>query len=378
MGDNTDMLIFVEDPGAANYVAPLPAALADRGWHTVVLAVGIANNYLLERGVSTQMVYPSATANQILNAIQPRVLLVGTAENPDTLGLALVDEARSAGITSVGVIDAAMNAEYRFRGRSGAALTYAPDWLLVPDKWTKETYVALGYPAKQVIVCGHPHYDFVHETAIRLGKEDQKDLRQRLLPLGVPDGQKVVMFGTEGSVRVKSQPPQCLAEYALTGRGTSIGRTEIVLEEFLSAIELVESRPYLMLRLHPKDTRDDYKTYLDEFDFISSGGSPLELIYAADLVVGLTSMLLLEAALLGKPTLSIVPRRGEMDFLPTIRMGITPCVTTREQLSSALAGLLQDRPQIVHACLDLNKVIVPGTLQKNIEFIEGLLLNRSG
>lgn len=120
------------------------------------------------------------------------------------------------------------------------------------------------------------------------------------------------------------------------------------------------------------------KHTLTEFDFISSGGSPLELIYAADLVVGLTSMLLLEAALLGKPTLSIVPRRGEMDFLPTIRMGITPCVTTREQLSSALAGLLQDRPQIVHACLDLNKVIVPGTLQKNIEFIEGLLLNRSG
>lgn len=369
MTQNTDVLIFVEDPGAANYVAQLPAALAEQGRCTRLLADGLAKDHLIQLGVRPEVVHHPVAADRILASVQPHLLIVGTAENPDTLGLVLVAEARSAGIESLGIVDLPMSASYRFRGRSDNSLAYAPDWLLVPDEGTKEAYTALGYPVQRVAVCGHPHYDYVRATRARLEREGRNALTQRVLPKAL-DGRKVVVFATEGSARLVPQPSRRLAEYTLIGRGTSTGRTEVVLEEFLDAIQLVQPRPYMVLRLHPKDTPDDYTTYLDEFDLVSNGGLPFELIYAADLIVGSTSMLLLEAVLLGRPTLSILPRAIEMDWLPSVRTGITACVTTREQLRATLIDLLHDDSSMLRAVDD---VIPYGSLQRTVEFIERLL-----
>jgi hypothetical protein len=204
----------------------------------------------------------------------------------------------------------------------------------------------------------------------KLENEGQNTLRQRVLP-GVPKEHKAIVFATEGSARLSRQQTGSLADYTLVGRGTANGRTEVVLEEFLDAVQLVRPRPYLVLRLHPKDTSEDYMEYLDEFDLVSSGGSPFELIYAADLVVGLTTMLVLEAALLGKLTLSVVPRMVEMDWLPSVRAGITPCAATRKQLRAALISLLCGGSHM--QCANIDNVIPFGSLQRVVDFIERLL-----
>jgi hypothetical protein len=375
---NTDVLIFVEDPGAANYLAQLPAALAGRGWFVKVLADGHAKQHLLQLGVCPEAVQHPAAPVQILASVKPHVLIVGTALNPNTLGLTLVAEARAANIESIGAVDASMNPDHRFRGQSDKPLAYAPDWLFVVDESTKAAYIALGYPAERVVVCGHPHYDYMRTVRMKLENEGQNALRQRVLP-GVPKKRKVIIFATECSARLyrlQTGSPVMdgqvhLADYTLVGRGTGNGRTEVVLEEFLDAVQLVKPRPYLVLRLHPKDTSEDYTEYLDEFDLVSSGGSPFELLYAADLVVGLTTMLVLEAALLGKLTLSVVPRVVEMEWLPSVRDGITPCVTTRKQLRVALIDLLCNSSHMPGA--NVEDVIPFGSLQRVVDFTERLL-----
>jgi len=375
---NTDVLIFVEDSGAANYLAQLPAALAGRGWFVKVLADGHARQHLLQLGVYPEAVQHSAAADQVLASVRPRLLIVGTGLNPNTLGLALVAEARSAKIESIGVVDALVNPDHRFRGQSDKPLAYAPDWLFVVDESTKAAYIALGYPAERVIVCGHPHYDYMRTVRMKLENEGQDAIRQRVLP-GVPKERKVIVFATECSARLyrprTGSPVRDgqvhLADYTLVGRETGKGRTEVVLEEFLDAVQLVRPRPYLVLRLHPKDTLEDYVEYVDEFDLVSSGGSPFELIYAADLVVGLTTMLMLEAVLLGKLTLSVVPRAVEMDWLPSVRAGVTPCVSTRKQLRVALVDLLCDSSHT--PCANVDDVIPFGSLQRVVDFIERLL-----
>ncbi|MBI4615060.1 MAG: hypothetical protein HY720_15715 [Planctomycetes bacterium] len=48
----------------------------------------------------------------------------------------------------------------------------------------------------------------------------------------------------------------------------------------------------------------------------------------------MTSMILEEAALRGRPTLSILPRSVESDLLPSVALGVTPCVTRREEIDS--------------------------------------------
>ena len=189
-----DILFFVEDPGAANYVAQIPGALADRGWKTVFLASGSARDYLLERGLRPGMVERSATAEAILASTRPRVVVVGTAENEDALTLGMISCARRLGVRSVGVVDALMNAEYRFRGRSTSPLAYAPDCLFVPDDRVKGAYSRLGYVEDRVIVCGHPHYDYVRSVAARLTSADIRRLRRSLVPRA-PDDSAVVHRG---------------------------------------------------------------------------------------------------------------------------------------------------------------------------------------
>jgi hypothetical protein len=365
--NKTDILIFVEDPGAANYVAGLPSIFSRLGISFRLLVAGLAKTNLQDRGIYTEEIEHGVSAHQILVKLKPRLLIVGTAENPDTLGLSLVNQARFLGIESIGIIDAYGNADLRFRGRSDDPLAYATDWLFVPSELAKESYVALKFSAEQVIVCGHPHYDYVCETAVRLTGKDRVTFRQNLFP-EVSDGKKVLVFVSEGSARIKPRTQEYLSECTLPHNGTSIGRTEIVLKEFLDAIKLVCLRPYLVLRPHPKDVIEDYEEYRDEFDLISGSGLSVECLYAADYVVGMTGTVMMEAALLGMPSLAIVPRAAELELLPTIQLGITPFVTTREQLRSIIVGFLQNKIETMPA--DLDKIIVRGALQMVVGFVK--------
>jgi hypothetical protein len=129
-----------------------------------------------------------------------------------------------------------------------------------------------------------------------------------------------------------------------------------------------------VLRVHPKNTVSDFAEYQPELDMISQGGSPLELIYASDLVVGMTSMLLTEAVLMGKKTLSIIPDITEKDWLPSVRNGITPCVTTRNDLRGALQKLLV---RAEHAPLPsrANNGFVLGAVSRIVALLENILKN---
>ena len=88
--------------------------------------------------------------------------------------------------------------------------------------------------------------------------------------------------------------------------------------------------------MHPKNQIEDYKEYLDEIDLIDDSPDPLELILCSDIVVGSASIFLLEAAYLGKPTLSIIPKKGEEEWCPSILNNMTPFAYTTEQIKSKL------------------------------------------
>ena len=258
------------------------------------------------------------------------------------MGLQLIHEAQRRGISTAAFIDAGMNAAYRLRGRRDESLAYAPDWILVPDEWTKDQFIRIGAHADRTVVCGHPQYDHVQTLSRTWTAQDREGMRERLLP-GLEEGQRVVVFVSEGSERLSllSSPPSP-EEYTMQGRGQSRGRTEIIIEELLGAVQTLPRRPYLVLRLHPKDQADDFQAYAAEFNHIDQASPPLELVFSADLVVGMTSILLLEAALLGSRTLAAVLRPEERDWLSNVRQGATPCVMQRADLIKALSDLLGD------------------------------------
>ncbi|MCE9599014.1 MAG: hypothetical protein K8S54_13700, partial [Spirochaetia bacterium] len=313
MADATDIAIAVEDPGAANFVAFLPDELQKRGISSRLFACGRAVEHL-SRFSKICEILPQGNPESILNQIKPRCVLGGTSANLDSPVLGLIRAARNQGISTVGVVDALMNADMRFRGRTENPLEFAPDWLLVPSRTLMESFVGLGFAADRIRSIGTPHFDFLKKQRTLL-EGNRQALRNKLLPEA--GNRPVFLFAAEASVRTKQQPREWVESYELRGSG-SPGRTETILEELRAAFVRTGCKPYFIIRVHPRDTPDDYASFLDIADEISHGGDPYELISAVDCVLGITSMMLLESVMLGRPTLAVIPRRVETEWLPTI------------------------------------------------------------
>ena len=312
----------------------------------------------------------SVAAKELLSKFKPRLALLGTSANPDTFGFDLIAEAHDLGVMTIGVLDAFGNADYRFRGHTVNPLAHAPEWLAVPDKWTKNAYTSLGYPSERIAVCGHPHYDYVLEATERLGESDRQVLRRVMFPFNHEDA-PVVIFGAEPFIGLNPGKYGRKHNYTLEGRGNKLNRTEIVLEEFLDVIVRVKPIPYLVLRMHPRNTREELASFLGYFHQVSDDGVSLDLLFAADLVVGMTSMLLQEAAIMGRRTLSIVLRGAEKESLPMVRAGIIPCVSTQDELRTILPELL--RRNAKPDADRINQFLQFGSLKKTVAFIESLL-----
>ena len=68
---------------------------------------------------------------------------------------------------------------------------------------------------------------------------------------------------------------------------------------------------FIVLRLHPKNNNEEFSDYYKEFDQISIKESAYEIIFFSDYVIGMTSMLMTEALIMGKPTFSILVKESE-------------------------------------------------------------------
>lgn len=364
----SDVLIFVEDPGAANMVADVPRMLAAAG-RTVHLATsGFATAWLEQRGIPVNPMPPDDDLDRMLNDLKPRLIVVGTAENPDTIGLKLVRLAAARGIPSVGVVDSSTHLGFRFRGRSNSPLQFCPDLVIVPDAASRSGLLALGLDAERIVVAGHPHWDHVRSTAQALLRVDRAELRRR--HFGPASDRIAVLFAAEISGGMDTSEFARSDGYTLTGSGAS-GRTEIVIEEFLSAVAPRRQELHLVLRLHPKQANAELSGYRGAFDAVSQTGLSLEVIHAADAVVGMTSMLMVEAALMRRPTFSILPRAKEAAWLPTLQVGLTPYACDRDAVRAGITRLL-DAPEIADPAA-LEALFPSGALDRMVAALEDVL-----
>ena len=330
-----DILILVEDPGAANYVLRLPEIFVDVGLSCRVLATGHAIEFLRDRQVEFDELATEKDTWKVLNQYAPTLLLAGTSQNLDSPVLKIIDEARALSVCTIGIVDMAADAYLRFCGRSSEALKHVPDWLLVTDKATKREFVKLGFPSKRINICGHPSFDRVDSRNLELAGMNRVEMRKNLLGLD-PDPRPVWMFVAEhgnDDSRMQRSP-----SYTLHGRGDSDRRADIVLEEVLDAALAFNPCPFVVLRLHPKNKCMEFSAYMSEVDLVSTSGDPLDFIWVSDLVIGMSSILLSESAWMNRPTLSILPREKEIEWSHCFQNGLVPYVTNRDQLIDALSN----------------------------------------
>ena len=365
----SDVLIFVEDPGAANMVADVPRLLADRG-HTVHLATGgFATAYLGQRGVSVSPLRPDEDLDRLVTSVAPRMIVVGTAENPDSAGLKLIALAAARRMPSVGIVDSSTHLAFRFRGRSDHPLEFCPDHLIVPDAASRNGLIALGLGEERIIVAGHPHWDHVRSVGRALDQRDRAELRRRHFKLS--SNRTAILFAAELSGGIDPSQFDDTAGYTLTGSSGKRGRTEIVIDEFLAALAPRRAELHLVLRLHPKQAGGELSDYRAHFDTVSQAEPSLEVIHAADAVVGMTSMLMVEATLMQRPTLAILPRVQEAAWLPTLQAGLTPYACDRESVRAGIMRLL-DAPELPDPRA-LEESFPPGALDRIVAALEDIL-----
>lgn len=328
------VLAYVEDPGAANWIGPLVKALPDE--EVDLFARGAALAYLRDRGMDPKELEPTVAADDLVRRCKPDVIVTGTSENLTSVGLDLIDAARTHGIPSAAPVDQPANAQHRFRGSGDDPRRHAPDLVLVADTETADAFYRLGFADDAVVVTGNPHHDRVRAVAAELDYEGRDRVRARLFPDA--KDRPVAMFLAEIGYVVNPEAERWNRELNFTGRGGSASRCARMLEEWLDTLALLPRQPYVVLRLHPKNRADEFATYADEIDLISEGGDPLPLVWAAELVTGMSSSLLEEAHIMGRPCLSILPHVVERDWLSGLRSGTIPVVENRDELHQFFKG----------------------------------------
>ncbi len=347
------MIFFVEDAGAANYLAPVLEELVNTESRATlqVIATGKGAEILQSRGILFLPVDNSKMASDVFDESPCKLVVSGTSENPETLGLKLIDEAKRREITSIGIVDGPANANYRFAGGERLIpLNHAPDWLIVANDTTKKMYVDLGFCCDRIAVCGHPAYERALGFS-RFPPATRARLRTKLYP-NAPIDRPIALFVSETSDGLSPTAFSRSRDYTLFGFGTSDRRTDIVLEEVFNALNTLPQQPYFVLRLHPKNTQSEFSSYSSQIDQFSQGDDPLPCVYAADLIVGLTSILLDEAAVMGRPSLSVLPRSHERQWLFGIETGWVRCATNSQEVNVALSEMLA--PEYVLPAIDLN------------------------
>ena len=318
-------LVFVEDPGAANMIIELPYHFREKNFEYDILACNYASEILTSKNIShTNIKNKSQLINFLKNKNYDR-FLIGTSENKESLGLEIINIGKQRQIKTIALVDMLVNASERFKGKSQNPLKFIPDYLIVTDSLTKITYNNLGIESERIFICDHPQQERIKnlKKTFEIKFPNFKNKSSRWL------------FISENIDLMDPSQSYISENYLLNGRGSSKWRTAIVIEEIIDLLKKVSPTSKLEVRLHPKNTIDQFDEFADEiiFDRVID---PLESVWKADFILGMSSNLLVEAIYLGKKVLSILPRYEEKKWMSELEEGVIETVFTREDLFKKL------------------------------------------
>ena len=246
------------------------------------------------------------------------------------------------------------NAGERFKGDSLNPIEYEPDLLIVTDQPTKNAYINLGINSDNIFVCRHPQEDRIKNLKKIFQKKFSRknSLSKRWLFIA----ENIDLFNPNESFRSEN--------YTFQGRGNTNWRTGIIMEEIIDALKIISPQTKLEVRLHPKNKLKQFDNWREEIN-IDTYKDPLESVWKADFVLGMSSNLLIEAILLGKNVLSILPRYEEKEWMPELKNGFIPTVFDRNNLINHIIFISENE----------NNIFTKETSENEKDSIENLLIS---
>ncbi len=339
------ILVAAHETGSANALVPVIRDLSSFPKIRVqILATGDAPRIFREEGIPyRQIELPEKrdagflrTADRLLEDFAPDLLILGTAWEKN-LEKAFLELAPARGIRSLSIVDNWSHFRERFLKATGPGSAF-PDRVAVVDEHAQEQALKEGIPPERLVITGQPHLESVVEKVKSpVVVRQAAALRQRWLAAFSPEKIRLVLFVSEP-----------FSIYSASSTPYHRGYTEVeALEGLLEAAGDVERnralRVQVVVKLHPRESQScsPMAVAAASKGITTEKEAPgLASLIASDAVVGMASMLLFEAALAGRPTVSFEPNGKEEVAFHGSRIGAVAKASSVQELQGWLDAAL--------------------------------------
>lgn len=309
MGDGgTDILFYSRDPGGTNAIVPICLALRDL-YSIKVFGKDFAVEIYRNNGISCENILEKIpdlnekSVESFLRDYNPSIVFTGTS-TVDRSEYSFWKVCNRLDIVSMAYVDswAYYNARFSNRGipgdktRGGNEYVF-PTYILAVDRIAKDEMIEDGLEPKKIIVAGYWHFVYTQKKLnIRMKDLHIEQYRKNLCD----DETQIILFLSEGFDNFFKDHPE-----------NGFGYTEkTIFSNLLEALQQVnpQNKYIFLIRPHPKEKWSWWEKVAEDSDHLMLIDNTTDLetqICAADLIVGMQTQCLNDAALIGKCVLSI-------------------------------------------------------------------------
>lgn len=280
------ILFFTCEPGGAEILIPVIQAISkDRNFEVTVLSYGLAIDRFQKKGIPFEKIELICKDDfSILERYTPDVIITSATSLPykDMSEKYLWDNAKQKNIRTIAFLDQWQNYAIRFSGASeNEKLKYQPDLINCINSIGRKDMLEQGFENKNLVELGHPYLTTLRDIEI--------DRDMVLLKLGILNPNKPIIIFVSEAIE--------------ENYGHDRGYTQYETIEYFLSRDFVQEKQ-VIVKLHPKDDLEKFKKYTNVV-WVQNELTSLEVINIADFVVGMTSIMLIEAFILNKKTLSL-------------------------------------------------------------------------
>lgn len=306
------ILFFSCEPGGAETLSPVVELLQRKTTYEITVAgYGHGLARFSRNGIRCIEVEPIRRDDfSLMMRYRPDFILSSATSLPskDMSEKLLWRNARTQGIPSMAFLDQWQNYALRFSGvADDERMAYLPDYINCINDIARGEMVGEGFRESLLLEFGHPYLSGLRR---KLPGIDRQKIKQTL---GIPVDAKVVLFVSE-------------ALFEHYGKGRGYDQYE-VLDFLLGNLSGHAEGVATVIKLHPKDAREKFDDVIGKFPslgprIIEDQLSSLECLALADVVYGMSSIMLIEAYILGKKVASLQPNLKGGDLMVLSRHGI--------------------------------------------------------
>lgn len=261
--------------------------------------------------------FSPASLHELVESVRPLACICGTTRfsSPDRR---LTQIGKAVGVRTVAVLDEWFNYRYRFADPDSQELAYLPDVVAVQDEQARREAVAEGIPESLCHITGSPALAAL-------------TLRARQMAAAPPEI-PAVLRGLEERPVVTFLSETHLGDYggepgSSGSMGPFIGYTEVTVRQaILETLIRIGQTVLLVEKLHPaSEGQEAAVANHGPVQVISTKRANLwPLLWHSDAVVGMRSMALLEACILGAEAVSMQPGLIGPERCTAVRLGLMP------------------------------------------------------